>query len=529
MNWTSAAYQAVGDSLEFIHDDEDFNGSINGIVVQVTDGNTTIGLTPFDWVVNPVNDAPYEITPIGNQASNEGETHTFEWRSHAGDIDGDALSVADVLNLNGATYNAVGDSLEITPPNVNFNGSINGIVVRVGDGTDTVDLTPFDWTINPVNWAPYEISPIGDRTLQEGKSIDILADDVARDVETMFLIFTEVRNLDSRLYDVIADTLRLYGDPALIGTHPGIVAVVGDGSLTTDLTPFDLTVEETAWSDVTFNFKAVYADTLLDSGTSTLIWREIGSADSDSTDSDTDGTITHRFRQGVPYEINGLHDNSVVFGARVYTFFQKDGQIIEQRSYRDETSPITFNEDAATVVVYKLMNDFPISWMVEYASYGGGVNIGTRRFGDNDLNAPAWWNANYEPSDATRRQWFNELKAELESIPHVGLNLTWQEGTTEPAVPYLEMSVDSSFPSPGTNATMYDNNTHEIIACRARAPLWPSKRTFKIEILQAIGNLQDSGGSDPTILTGSSEGNTINDMGRRIFSLLYLANPKTKF
>ncbi len=171
LNLTNAAYEVVGDSLKFTHSDEDFSGTLSGVVVRVQDpGGLYVDMTPFDWVVNPVNDAPYEISPIGNKASAEGETLKFNWREKVADKEGDSLSVADVLNLYGATYQAVGDTLEVTPLDENYNGSINGIVVQVTDGVDTLDMTPFDWTVNPVDDAPYEISPIGNQASNEGGS-----------------------------------------------------------------------------------------------------------------------------------------------------------------------------------------------------------------------------------------------------------------------------------------------------------------------------------------------------------------------
>jgi len=175
------------------------------------------------------------------------------------------------------------------------------------------------------------------------------------------------------------------------------------------------------------------------------------------------------------------------------------------------------------------MNDFPLIYATVYTVKEDGIYIGTRRFGNNDFNAPAWWNTNYMTPDSTRRAWTNELLAELQTILHMeNFAMQYMETAETPNQPYLAINVDPSFPSPGTNLTIFDEESHEITSCSARYPPWPSKYTFRIEVLQAISDMDDFAGSDPVILTGSADGNVINDRGRRIFSLLYLADPKTR-
>ena len=75
----------------------------------------------------------------------------------------------------------------------------------------------------------------------------------------------------------------------------------------------------------------------------------------------------------------------------------------------------------------------------------------------------------------------------------------------------------------------FNSETHHIIEARARYPPWPTEYTFKIEVWQAIGDFEDYSGQDPIILNGSSQNYTLNLTGRKILSLMYLADPKTKF
>ena len=245
-----------------------------------------------------------------------------------------------------------------------------------------------------------------------------------------------------------------------------------------------------------------------------------------------------RFFVGIP-DVNGLHTATIdsAFPNGRYVFLARPGQIgvVEQRaisSYQyvepDDQSPILFNTENDTIEVYKLMADFPIFWAIEYASKSGGVNIGTRRFGNNDLNAPAFWNLNYMAPDSLRRAWTFDVINDFQTIPHVFLAMQYQEGTEIPTVPFIGIAIDPSFPSPGTNATSFIPNTHEITHGSASYPPWPSEYTTKIEIYQAIGDSDDWLGADPVILEMVNDKIVLNDRGRRIFSLMYLADPKTK-
>ena len=170
-----------------------------------------------------------------------------------------------------------------------------------------------------------------------------------------------------------------------------------------------------------------------------------------------------------------------------------------------------------------------MSQMIAYASsILGAGNIGTGRFGDNDLNAPMWWDTNGDVPDATRTTWTNEIINELASLPHVNLNMVYTESKTQPSVAHVKIESDNGNPPPGSNATFYNTATHEITQGIANFPdLSMTKYTFRIEIYQAIGDLNDVGAGDPFILTPGTY--VLNNTGRQIFSIMYLADPKTKF
>ena len=144
------------------------------------------------------------------------------------------------------------------------------------------------------------------------------------------------------------------------------------------------------------------------------------------------------------------------------------------------------------------------------------------------MNAPMWWDTTGDVPDATRTTWTNEIINELASLPHVNLNMVYTESTTQPSVAHQRVYSDPSNPSPGSNQTFYNSTTHEITQGNALFPdLSMTKYTFRIEVYQAIGDLNDVGGGDHFILTAGTY--VLNNTGRQIFSIMYLADPKTKF
>ena len=157
-------------------------------------------------------------------------------------------------------------------------------------------------------------------------------------------------------------------------------------------------------------------------------------------------------------------------------------------------------------------------------------NIGTRRVSDAELaTATIYWNTSngYVPS-STQLGWVQDVIDNYKTTPHVGLDLQYVQGSTAPAGLYFEIHADESHAHP-SNATEYDEATHNITRGSAFYGLNPSEYTFKIELLQAIGDINDDGGSDPNIFDQSTTPYVLNATGEFIHSATYLFKPKTKF
>lgn len=286
-------------------------------------------------------------------------------------------------------------------------------------------------------------------------------------------------------------------------------------------------------TNVTFYFKDAAQDTLFDSGTSTLIYRKNGWT-ADSIKTSTNGEITLQMSVGATYEIQGSHSEDVetFFGADpLYTAFKRPGELeeFEQTAQDDDYAAITILPNDNAVNTYKLHKDFSLIDMRDYASKLNGLQEGTRKFSTADKDAPFWVDTSNGGLGltATQQEWYNDIITDLESIPHVYLTLPFQEDATQPSDPHVRVNIDEDNPSPGFNSTNHIN--HEITQANAFYPESFSEYTFKIELFQAIGDLNDIAGVDPAILNNSSQDYTLNTTGRDIFAVMYLFQPGTKF
>ena len=231
------------------------------------------------------------------------------------------------------------------------------------------------------------------------------------------------------------------------------------------------------------------------------------------------------------YEVDAIHPNTIDWTSiwYEYTAIQRPGQLsnVEQRARDDYSSPVTFTGNADTLYIYKVMSDFNMFTVNQVI--GSGPQGQTHRFSDNDLNAPAWFDLNYTAPTATARErclyWIED---QLPPATKGKLNMVYQEDTVQPTTPYLQMAIDPSFNA--SNNTFVLNNL--IDWCYAHWPdTYQSTYVLGIEILQAVGDLNDIGGVDPPILTYNTQTLVweINWLGQCMFHLLYNFDPGTRF
>ena len=118
----NATYTVSGDTVR-ITPDADYNGPINNIIINVSDGTANINLTSFNLAVNAVNDSPSEIATIGAQSVDEDNPLVLDMTNHVVDVDMDVLAYT-IASLPNASYSVSGNTLTITP-DADYNGPIN--------------------------------------------------------------------------------------------------------------------------------------------------------------------------------------------------------------------------------------------------------------------------------------------------------------------------------------------------------------------------------------------------------------------
>ena len=222
---------------------QDFNGSF-AIHVEATDGEYTAS-ADFTLAIDPVNDAPVVLAPLGDVASAEDTAidiavplDTF------GDVDGDALTLTASL-VGGAalpgwlTFD--GTRLTGTPPQ-DFTGELD-IEIMASDGALAVSDS-FRLTVTPVNDAPVVLTPLADLVTAEDRAIDLPLPtsgfgDVDGDALTLSLTMADGSELPAWLS---FDGARLTGTPPQ--DFNGVLSLTmtaSDGELTVS-DAFDLTI-----------------------------------------------------------------------------------------------------------------------------------------------------------------------------------------------------------------------------------------------------------------------------------------------
>jgi len=230
----------------------------NGVLVNKGDGNITYtpnsnfyGTDSFTYTVNdlagvssntaavtitinPVNDIPSissERTITGNEDS------PFSFTPKASDIENDSLSF-DVKGLpDWASFDSGTGSITGTPSNDNV-GSY-ALSISVSDGKNTTEHN-FEININNTNDAPtIHGTPVKQIAQGEHYSFVPTANDI--DVEDE-LVFSIENPPPWATFNARTGELSGHTDNSAVGTAEGIVIHVSDGSTTTSLPAFDLSV-----------------------------------------------------------------------------------------------------------------------------------------------------------------------------------------------------------------------------------------------------------------------------------------------
>ncbi|WP_240479525.1 Ig-like domain-containing protein [Pseudoalteromonas rubra] len=214
-------------------------GTTSDIVISVSDGTETVSLAAFSLTVTNTNDAP---VISGTPATSVNEDTVYSFIPTASDVDsGDTLTFS-VTNLpSWASFSTSTGEITGTPANSDV-GTYQGIVISVSDGSQTVSLDAFAITVVNVNDAPV-ISGTPATSVNEDSAYSFTP--VAADDDGDNLTFSVVNQPTWASFNTQTGTLSGTPTNSDVGTVNDIVISVSDGTATTSLPAFSLTVVNT--------------------------------------------------------------------------------------------------------------------------------------------------------------------------------------------------------------------------------------------------------------------------------------------
>jgi hypothetical protein len=205
------------------------------IVLQVSDGNSTASLAPFDITVTNVNQAP---TISGTPPVSVDEGAAYSFTPTANDLDDDALTFSILNRPAWASFNVATGELSGVP---DYASALlyENVTLSVSDGADTVSLAPFNITVVNVNQAP-TISGAPTATIEEGVAYRFVP--VASDADDDTLTFSIVNKPVWAIFN--SATGELSGTPAGldVGSYVDILISVSDADQTASLVSFSIDV-----------------------------------------------------------------------------------------------------------------------------------------------------------------------------------------------------------------------------------------------------------------------------------------------
>ncbi len=224
-------------------------GTFSNIVIGVSDGQATAQLPPFAIVVTNVANRPPTISGTPPTSVTQGTAYSFQ--PTASDADGNPLTFSITNRPSWATFSATTGRLQGTPAASNV-GTYSNIVIRVSDGQATVQLPAFSIVVGNAANRPPVISGTPSTSVMQGTAYSFQP--TASDPDGNSLTFS-ITNAPSWA-TFSATTGRLQGTPGAgnVGTTSNIVIRVSDGTATTSLAAFSVTVVAVAGGSATLSW-----------------------------------------------------------------------------------------------------------------------------------------------------------------------------------------------------------------------------------------------------------------------------------
>lgn len=224
-------------------------GTFAGIVISVSDGNQTTALPAFSIVVAAAPNHPPTIS--GTPATSVVAGNSYAFQPQASDADGDTLTFSVQNRPAWATFDSTRGRLSGTPANTQV-GQYTNIVITVSDGKASVAMSPFTITVSAApNTAP-TISGQPVTSINVGSTYSFKP--TASGSSGATLTFS-IQNKPAWA-NFVTSSGALTGTPSAAdaGTYANIVISVSDGSSSSSLPAFTLTVNQVSNGTATLDW-----------------------------------------------------------------------------------------------------------------------------------------------------------------------------------------------------------------------------------------------------------------------------------
>lgn len=227
--------------------------TFSGIRISVTDGKATTSLPAFAIKVVAASTSTNRVPTIsGTPVTTATAGNPYSWKPTATDADGDALTFSITGKPAWASFDTSNGTLYGTPGAAST-GTYSSIVIKVSDGKATASLPAFAITVvaATTNRAPtISGTPVATATIGKPYAWKPTATDADGDA----LTFSISGKPAWAAFDTSNGTL--YGTPGAdsAGTYSNIAIKVSDGTETTSLPAFAITVSAAPTQSVTLNW-----------------------------------------------------------------------------------------------------------------------------------------------------------------------------------------------------------------------------------------------------------------------------------
>jgi hypothetical protein len=221
--------------------------TFSGITITVSDGEAQTALPPFSIAVQSANRTP---TISGSAATTATTGQAYSFQPAASDPDGDKLTFSIAGKPAWANFDAASGRLSGTPGST---GTFSGITISVSDGSLSASLAPFTITVQGANRSP-TISGTPTTSVTVGQSYSFQP--TASDPDGDALSYSIANKPDWAAFN--GSTGRLSGSPTSgdVGTYSGITITVSDGTASSALPAFSITVADAQTGSATLSWSA---------------------------------------------------------------------------------------------------------------------------------------------------------------------------------------------------------------------------------------------------------------------------------